>query len=257
MSKALVWFKRDLRVADHAPLAEATRCDSALAIFIIEPAWLTSPECHPRHVSWLLKCLGSLHDALAARGLTLLVRTGAAVEVLAALRHEFAFTQLFSHEETGPGWSYERDKAVASWCHGSAVAWTEWPQTGVVRRLKNRSGWAARWQQRMDAPRIPVPAGFTAPTDFAPSSWTLALPTLRELGFSTAPETPPAGEAAGKATLASFVSSRSLGYRKHLSSPLTAETGCSRLSEHLAFGTPRLRHTVDAHRASSHRKRHS
>jgi hypothetical protein len=38
MSRALVWFKRDLRLADHAPLVEAARCEAALALFIIEPA---------------------------------------------------------------------------------------------------------------------------------------------------------------------------------------------------------------------------
>jgi len=50
MTRALVWFKRDLRLADHAPLAEAALCDHALALFIIEPAWLASPECHPRQL---------------------------------------------------------------------------------------------------------------------------------------------------------------------------------------------------------------
>lgn len=80
MSRAIVWFKRDLRVADHAPLAEAARCDAALALYIVEPAWLSSPECHPRHAAWLLKCLAPLRDALAARGLPLLVRTGEAVD---------------------------------------------------------------------------------------------------------------------------------------------------------------------------------
>ena len=69
MSSALVWFKRDLRVADHAPLAAAVGCRAALALFIIEPAWLASPECHPRHVAWLMKCLAELQAALAARGL--------------------------------------------------------------------------------------------------------------------------------------------------------------------------------------------
>lgn len=241
MTRAVVWFKRDLRVADHAPLAEAARCDAALALFIIEPAGLASPECHPRHVDWLLKCLAPLRDALAARGLPLLVRIGEAVEVLAALRCEFAYTQLFSHEETGPGWSYERDKAVARWCGAHGVTWTEWPQTGVVRRLKDRRGWAARWQQRMDAPCVPVPAGFRAPPGFAPSALASALPTLRELGVVDTPETPPAGESAAQAMLASFLGGRALGYRQHLSSPLTAETGCSRLSEHLAFGTLSMR----------------
>jgi deoxyribodipyrimidine photo-lyase len=241
MSRAVVWFKRDLREADHAPLAAAARCDAALAMFIIEPAWLASPECHPRHVAGLLKCLQPLREALAARGLPLLVRVGEAVEVLAAVRRDYAFTQLFSHEETGPGWSYERDKSVARWCRAQGVAWTEWPQTGVVRRLKDRRGWAGRWQQRMDAPCVAVPAGFRAAPGFAPSAMVSALPTLRELGLASEPDTPPVGEAAARAMLSSFLGGRALGYRQHLSSPLTAESGCSRLSEHLAFGTLSMR----------------
>ena len=241
MTGAVVWFKRDLRVADHAPLAEAAHCDAALALFIIEPAWLASPECHPRHVDWLLKCLAPLRDALAARGLLLLVREGEAVEVLAALRRDMPFTHLFSHEETGTGWSYVRDKAVARWCGAHGVAWAEWPQTGVVRRLKDRRGWAGRWQQRMDAPCVPVPAGFRAAPGMAPPSLPWALPTLGALGVASAPSTPPAGEAAAQALLAGFVGGRALGYRQNLSSPLTAETGCSRLSEHLALGTLSMR----------------
>ena len=254
MSRALVWFKRDLRTADHAPLAEAARCEQALALFIIEPAWLTSPECHPRHVDWLLKCLQPLREDLAARGLPLLVRVGEAVEVLASLQRAFAFTRLFSHEETGPGWSYERDKAVARWCHAQGVAWTEWPQTGVVRRLKDRRGWAGRWQQRMDAPGVATPAGFRAAPGFAPEA--VALPSLRELGVAAPPDTPGAGEREAKARLDSFLAGRALGYRRNLSSPLTAEDGCSRLSEHLAFGTLSLR-TVHQATEAAIRKTHS
>jgi hypothetical protein len=131
------------------------------------------------------------------------------VQVLADLRQRFAFTQLFSHEETGPGWSYERDKAVARWCRAQGVAWTEWPQTGVVRRLKDRRGWASRWQQRMDAPQEPVPAAFKSPAGLPPAWLPSQLPTLRDLGVHAAPDParalPPAGEAAGHAVLASFL----------------------------------------------------
>ena len=241
MSRALVWFKRDLRVADHAPLHEAARCDAALGLFIVEPAWLSSPECHPRHVGWLLETLERLRDALAALGLPLVVRTGDAIEVLAGLQREFAFAQLFSHEETGPGWTYERDKAVSRWCRSNGVTWTEWPQTGVVRRLKDRRGWAGRWQQRMDARCVPVPAGFRAAPGFAPGQTARALPTLRELGVADVPNSQPAGEAAAHRVLRGFLDGRALGYRRHLSSPLDAEEGCSRLSAHLAFGTLSMR----------------
>src|SRR3990167_5401453 len=192
LNDAVVWVKRDLRLADHAPLAEAAHGDAALALFIIKPAWPGSTECHPRHVAWLLQCLAPLRDALAARGLPLLVRTG---EAGGGLGREFNFARLFSHAETGPGWSYERDKAVARWCRAHGVAWTEWPQTGVVRSLTDRRGWAARWQQRMDAPCVPVPTGFKAAPGFAPSSLPSAMPTLRELEVSPAPDTPPAKQA--------------------------------------------------------------
>jgi deoxyribodipyrimidine photo-lyase len=246
VARALVWFKRDLRTADHAPLAAAAACDEALALFVIEPAWLRSPECHPRHVATLLACLAALGDALAGRGLPLVLRVGEAVEVLAQLRREWRFDRLFSHEETGPGWSYARDIAVGRWCRAEGMAWTEWPQTGVVRRLQDRRGWAGRWQARMAAPLMAAPAGLRA----APGFGATPLPTLRELGVDPAPPTPAAGEAAAQRTLQGFLAGRAVGYRRHLSSPLTAEDGCSRLSAHLAFGTVSMRQVHQATEAA-------
>lgn len=89
-TRALVWFKRDLRVHARAPL---------------------------------------------------LVRIGSVVPVLAQLHQERGFTHVLSHEETGPGWSYTRDKAAARWSQGRNIPWAEFTQTGVVRRLR-RSRWA-------------------------------------------------------------------------------------------------------------------
>jgi deoxyribodipyrimidine photo-lyase len=57
---------------------------------------------------------------------------------------------------------------------------------------------------------------------------------------------PPAGERAARATLDDFLAARSRGYRRHLSSPLEADTGCSRLSAYLAFGMLSLRQVHQA-----------
>jgi deoxyribodipyrimidine photo-lyase len=235
---ALVWFKRDLRVRDHAPLAEAMHFDSALGLVVIEPQWLSSPECDPRHVGFLLDCVAELRRDLAARGLPLLVRVGAMPQVLQSLRREVPFTHLFSHEETGPGWSYARDLAVAEWCRHQGVQWMESPQTGVVRRLRSRTGWAGRWAQRMNAPEVQAARGFRAATGLESS----AVPTLRQLGLpAVGAALPPGGERAAWATLDSFLGGRGRDYRRAMSSPLTATEGCSRLSAHLAFGTVSMR----------------
>ena len=235
---ALVWFKRDLRVRDHAPLAQAMQFENALGLVVIEPQWLSSPECDPRHVGFLLDCVAELQRDLAARGLPLLVRTGATLEVLESLRREFPFSHLFSHEETGPGWSYARDLAVAEWCRSQGVSWTESPQTGVVRRLRSRTGWAGRWAQRMNAAEAPAARGFRAASGLE----SCAVPTLRELGLPVlcAP-LPAGGERAAWDVLDSFLAGRGRDYRRAMSSPLTATEGCSRLSAHLAFGTISMR----------------
>jgi deoxyribodipyrimidine photo-lyase len=246
----VVWFKRDLRWRDHAPLAAAQDFESAVALYVIEPAWLQSAECDARHLSFALACVAELRTQLAARGLPLLVRVGSVPQVLQDLSGEIPFSHLFSHEETGTGWSYARDIAVAAWCRTSGVAWLEIAQTGVVRRLRSRSGWAGAWAQRMNAPQSTLHAGFKpapgcAPADLPP------LPSLRDLGFD-APTTdqPPAGEEAAWATLNSFLAGRGRDYRRAMSSPLSAADGCSRLSAHLAFGSISMRSVHQATEAT-------
>jgi deoxyribodipyrimidine photo-lyase len=237
---ALVWFKRDLRLRDHAALSAATACDSAAGLYVIEPEWLASPEFDAQHLAFTLDCLTELRAGLSARGLPLLVRVGTLPQVFDDLRREFAFTHLLSHEETGPGWTYARDKTVARWCRARGVRWREWPQNGVVRPLRSRNGWAARWAARMNAAELPVPVGFAGAalevTDL-PTLASLASPGLAPHGRTIQR----AGEGAAWAVLDGFVQGRARGYRRALSSPLTAEEGCSRLSPHLAFGTVSLR----------------
>lgn len=243
---ALIWLKRDLRLDDHAPLAAAAAFDAAAAVYVIEPAWLDSPECDSQHVAFALNGLAELRAALAARGLPLLVRVGEVRAVFDALRESFPFTDLLSHEETGPGWSFERDRAVAAWCHERGVQWQEWAQTGVVRRLRTRDGWARRWQTRMGAAPVDMPARWRGATALAIDD----LPDLRALGLPAHGKTlQPSGETAARATLASFLDHRGHRYLKSISSPLNAATGGSRLSPYLAFGMlsmRRVHHATEA-----------
>ena len=240
----LVWFKRDLRLHDHLPLAMAATHARAFAVYVIEPDWLASPEFDPQHLDFALGCLAELRTTLASRGLPLVVRTGEVRAVFDTLREETGFTHMVSHEETGPDWTYARDLAVADWCRSHSVTWEEIPQHGVVRRLARRSGWAARWQQRMDEAETAAPAVFRG------AAVTVAdLPTLADFGLAhTRRDKQPPGETAGLVTLQSFLRTRGGSYRRAISSPLTAESGSSRLSPYLAFGALSLRH---AHQATA------
>ncbi|PMZ06303.1 deoxyribodipyrimidine photolyase, partial [Pseudomonas sp. FW306-02-H06C] len=90
-----------------------------------------------------VECLGALKSDLARLGRPLMVQIGDAVDVLRDLHERFGVAALWSHEETGNGWTYARDREVAAWAKAEGVAWREERQFGVVRRLTSRNGWAA------------------------------------------------------------------------------------------------------------------
>ena len=245
----LVWFKRDLRVHDHAPLARAAALGPVVALHITEPALLASDLFDASHAVFIEQSLADLAQALAARGGCLVRRWGDAVPVLQALHAATGFTHLWSHEETGQRLTWDRDRAVLAWCRARGVVWTELPQCGVVRPLASRNGWAARWDQRMAAPPIGAPqhihAAAGVPVQTAP-------PGLQPRHGAPKPLAQPGGEVAGRALLQSFLQARGVDYRHGMSSPLSAGHACSRLSPHLAWGTVSLRsisHAADARAA--------
>ena len=97
----IVWFKRDLRADDHAPLAEAAEGGTVLPLYIAEPALWTQPVASARQWRFVAGALADLRERLAALGAPLVVRTGDAVEVLETLRRAYTVVALHSHQETG------------------------------------------------------------------------------------------------------------------------------------------------------------
>ena len=94
-------------------------------------------------------------------GLTLL--QGEIVQVLSDLHQHHGVASLRSHAETGNGITYRRDQRVAEWCRTHGVPWHEYRQDGVVRRLRNRNGWSARWEKHMAQETAPLPRRYRDP----------------------------------------------------------------------------------------------
>ncbi len=235
----LVWFKKDLRVADHQPLAAAARQGPVVCLFIHEPEWWATPECDGSHRIFLGECLADLDASLRRRGGRLLQRCGNAVEVLDRLASEVEIAALWSHEETGADWTYRRDLAVQAWCRGRGIPWNEFRQDGVVRRLKDRNGWAERWQRTMHRGLVEPPERASGPSladDPLP-------PEEREV-FSTKPWAQRGGEGIALATLEAFLTQRGANYRAAMSSPLEGWSACSRISPYLTWGCVSMATTV-------------
>ncbi len=243
MAIQLVWFKRDLRVVDHAPLVAAAARGPVLPLYIVEPAYWALPDTSARQWAAVADGLRDLREALAGCGQPLVLRSGEAIAVLEALHREHGFDAVWSHEETGNGWTYQRDLRVAAWLKSRGIAWTEAPSGGVERGLKRRLRWAGEWERRL-APS-PVPPPTLAPIVVNGLG---ELPSTTELALvdDFCPGRQRGGRARGERALATFLSGRGAGYMRAMSSPLSAETRCSRFSVALATGALSLREVVHA-----------
>lgn len=242
----VVWFKRDLRLTDHAPLAMAAASgEPVLALYIVEPGLWQQPDSSSRQWAFLRECLEDLDAGLRQRGNRLVVMTGEAVDVLARLHRLRPITALHAHEETGTLWTYARDKAVARWARQASVPFLETQHFGVWRRLSSRDGWAARWDRMMGTPCMAAPDHLPAP-DLPSEDW----PDAAALGL--APDPCPARQRGGRqearALLRSFLYERGRDYRRAMSSPAGGAEACSRISAHLAFGCLSMRETYQAAR---------
>ena len=244
MPVPVVWLKRDLRVGDHGPLARACRLGPCVVLYVYEPEILRSSEFDPSHLLFINQSLDELDRALRRIGGRLTVRHGRMPDVLGELDRAIGVGSLWSHQETGNGLTYARDRRVGRWARSRGIAWHEVTQDGVVRRLRSRDDWAGLWSGAMNRPEFPAPRRMESPPGLDPG----AILGPGELGLppSAKPEAQRGGESAANAILGSFLGHRGLDYPRTVSSPVTARRGCSRLSPHLAWGTIS---TAQVHRA--------
>ena len=154
----IVWYKRDLRIHDHAPLTEAAARGPVLPLYIIEPSIIGAPDFAPLHWSFIREGLVELREALARLGQPLIVRIGEAAEVLQGLTTLLPIAAIWAHEETSNLLGYARDRAVRRWARASGLPFHELPQNGVIRRLSDRDHWDALWEERMAQPLALAPA---------------------------------------------------------------------------------------------------
>jgi deoxyribodipyrimidine photo-lyase len=249
----LVWFKRDLRIHDHAPLSAAAKCGLVLPLYVLEPQLWQQPDASVRQYEFLIESLTALDAALRCLGQGLIVRVGEMLRVLAQLQSECTIQAIYTHEETGNAWTYARDLAVLAWAKNQRIPVHSFRQFGVVRGLIERKAWARQWHELMHAPKV------TAPDRLAPLA-IISAPLPSKTPLNLVPNTRLAGldlpvgkskqQLGGRVqaheTLHSFFDARGEKYTREMSAPLSATRACSRLSPYLALGCLSMREVYQA-----------
>jgi len=111
---ALLWYRRDLRVADHPALTLAVReFDRVVAVFVLDDALLRGRFASGPRTAFMLGCLRALDEALRRRGSGLVIRHGRPEVVLVALAAETAAGSVLWTSDVAP-YARARDTRVTS-----------------------------------------------------------------------------------------------------------------------------------------------
>ncbi len=243
----VVWYKRDLRIHDHAPLMDAALHGKVVPLYVVEPNLWSLPDSSRRHWHFIHDSLTELQNKIISLGTPLVIRVGEALQTFQNLYDEVGPFTLWSHEETGNDWTYQRDLSVKKWCTENKITWKEFPTNGVVRRLKNRDGWSALRDQRMTAEIIKAPKFITGIHEILSD----ALPSKMDLlfGDKNIGSVQKGGRTEALKILESFLKDRGKSYMKTISKPGLSARHCSRLSPHITFGTISIREIERATKA--------
>lgn len=229
-TRALMWFRRDLRLADNPALwAAAGAADEVVGIFVVDDElWRTAGSPRRR---FLVECLQALDRSMGGQ---LLIRRGRPEAAIPALAAELGCADVFTTADFGP-YGRRRDAAVA---RALAAAGRGWHALGspyavepgsILRRgdspYKVFTAFRRAWTEHgWDRP-IPRPRGLR---------WaTAASDPLPDAGFTTA-TLPPAGEEAARRAVRQFWDTHLDDYDSGRDRPGADAT--SRLSPYLRWG---------------------
>ncbi len=247
----LVWFRRDLRLADNPALTFAAETGRPiLPVYIHETDTNQRPDGGAAKW-WLHHSLHALKETLASRGLALCLRRGPAGETLSDLIAETGAESIV--------WNRRYD---AAGIEADTALKTRFSEAGLIVRsfkahllvepwdMKTKSGGPFRvftpfW--RTLSVRDDIADPYPAPDALTPFDASVDSLAIEDLDLTPARDWADAfsdvwtpGEAGATERLGAFLSSAVAGYSDRRDLP--GQSGTSRLSPHLRFGeiSPRM-----------------
>ncbi len=250
----IIWFKRDLRIQDNAPLKRAIESNlGSLLLYIFDPSILSEPDSDQRHWQFAYQSLIDLQVQLSPFNARIEIFYGDSATIFRDIASNYSISQVLSYIETGNKVSYDRDLKVKDVLDSYSIPWIEFQCNGVIRKLKTRTGWDERWHHFMesplDQPNLNQLKNIQLKNSFH-SSYSITLCPI-ELNFKH-PLFQKGGETMAVKYLSSFFDRRGINYSKHISKPLLSRKSCSRLSPYIAYGNLSIRQVYQLAKIKSH-----
>jgi len=121
MTTALLWYRRDLRLADHPALTRAVReFDRVVPVFVLDEALRDGRFASAPREAFMLGCLRALDAGLRERGSGLVIRDGRPERELVALAQEAGAEAVLWTSDVSP-YARARDERVTNTLRGAGL----------------------------------------------------------------------------------------------------------------------------------------
>ncbi|MBD2775561.1 FAD-binding domain-containing protein [Iningainema tapete] len=253
----IIWFRRDLRIADNESVAKATAENApVLPCFIIDPWFYQCSDVGKARVRFLFESLENLDNNLRLLGSKLYLFEGNSVNILQELTQQLIQLghkpKLYFNRDVQVEYGIERDRTLINFYTQLNLDYHIGLNNFLQTDNDRRDQWIEEYYTYVR--QLPPPT----PTHINTPDLSLNLPqlTFAELKrkYSTFYETKKVyfkgGETLAQKTLDSFLTKRFYGYHWKLSRPwLAQQKATSHLSPHLTFGTISVRNVYQSTKA--------
>ena len=238
----IVWLKRDLRLNDHEPLALAINAGlPVILLYIFEPDLIENDDSDVRQWRFVYQSLIEIRQKLNPDQ-NITICFGDAIKIFNQLNQKFSIQTVFSHQETGNRVSFNRDLKLKSYFKQNKIIWKETQCNGIIRGIKNRTGWDKKWLSFMHSPIVQIDLTklktISYDLEFLKVFSEQLIPSQFKVNLKSFQ---PGGELSAMKYATSFFKERHINYSKSISKPLLSRKSCSRLSPYLAYGNLSMR----------------
>ncbi|MDQ3641077.1 MAG: DNA photolyase family protein [Actinomycetota bacterium] len=226
----VLWFRRDLRLADHLALRRAAAAGPVVPLFVVNPFALRLTG--PVRTAFLLRCLRALDDSMGGR---LVVKVGDPHDIVPIVAKEVEAAAVYVSTDFG-GYGRGRDWDVASSLEMGGRQFLRVGSPYAVEPGTIRNGGGQPFQVFTPFYRAWRAHGWAQP--LAPPHEVRWVEGVRSDDLPPEPRVearlPPAGEAAALARVDAFLAGPAAHYDALRDQP--AADASSRLSPYLKFG---------------------
>ena len=228
----IVWFRNDLRVFNNDAFNEATKLGNILPIFIFDKEFYKLSTSSSFHLDFLKSSLQDLTKTFSKKyNSKLNIYYGDTLEILSHLIDKFKINEVYSNIIFKNMYVTNLDKEVSFLFKEKKVNWRISNQFGVQLNHRIRDKWSYNWNKFINSEHTGsyINCGFIK-DDHVENLTKIETNNIENGDIQVG------GRQNAIRLLDTFLDDRSENYQREMSSPITGEVSCSRLSPHIAYG---------------------